>query len=479
MKSYSLPCFDKFTSAKIITLIQYLKPNWQGFWLHNTGNDVIGILPKISWILSQNPDGIGLAFILTTQHRNQNSNQTNHQDANQDNTVSKNPITFNNFEKILIDYHQKYTHQHITDTDRYHHGLMGYISYDISANRLNHAITMQSTPLAYFGHYDIYLAYVDHHWQLCVAGDDSIAIDDLFNIFNKIANTPLPTPSPIALHSAITQDDYRTVFDKTIDYLKAGDAYQINLTQAWQANSDTPLYYHLPKLFGATYAPFSGFVMIDEFEVLSVSPELFFKFNQQDTNILLTTKPIKGTRPRSTNPQDDERLKHELATSEKDLAENVMIVDLLRNDLGKYAKFGAVSVPVRFAIESFSNVHHMVSTVVATLDDPIKTPILKVLFDSLPAGSITGSPKKRACEIIHELEYAPRGAYCGTMGYLNFNNTGQWNVLIRTAQAYHTNGTRHVRLWAGGGITVLSDCDDEYQECLDKIGHIKTLLSKS
>ncbi len=466
MKSYPLPCFDTFSPAKIITLIQYFKPDWRGFWLHNHGNDVIGILPKMRWVVSCNPTSSIPPFVLSTHSRTGGTQST--------------PMTFDGIKHTLITYHQHHLDATISTSDTYLHGLMGYISYDISAHALNAQITLQDTPLAYFGHYDGYLTYRDPHWHLCVMSDeffDERQLLDILTAFEAMAATSLPTPTPLTLTAAITQEAYRAAFGKTIDYLKAGDAYQINLTQAWQGVSDTPLYYHLPKLFEATRAPFSGFVMIDGFEVLSVSPELFFKFNQKNQDILLTTKPIKGTRPRSNNPTEDVHLKHDLATSEKDLAENVMIVDLLRNDLGRYAKFGAVTVPVRFDIESFHNVHHMVSTIVATIND---TPILQVLFDSLPAGSITGSPKKRACEIIHELEYQPRGAYCGTMGYLNFNNTGQFNVLIRTLQAHtdNDNTTHHVRLWAGGGITVLSDCDDEYQECLDKIGRILTLLQQ-
>ena len=154
-----------------------------------------------------------------------------------------------------------------------------------------------------------------------------------------------------------------------------------------------------------------------------------------------------------------------------------MIVDLLRNDLGKYAKIGSVKVPQLFAIESFSNVHHMVRTITAELKTD--THPLKVLFGSLPAGSITGTPKKRAVEIISELEGAARGAYCGTLGYMNFDGSGQWNVLIRTLQAQHTLGEAdQVSLWAGGGITVASDCDAEYQECLDKVGNLLGVLTQ-
>ena len=188
----------------------------------------------------------------------------------------------------------------------------------------------------------------------------------------------------------------------------------------------------------------------------------------------IRTKPIKGTRPRGHDASSDQALREELAASDKDRAENVMIVDLLRNDLGKYAQTGSVKVPKLFAIESFSNVHHLVSTITATIKEDVSP--LSVLFGSLPAGSITGTPKKRAVEIIAELEVAPRGAYCGTLGYMNFDGSGQWNVLIRTLQ---TNRDGQVSLWAGGGITVGSDCAAEYQECVDKVGNLLGVLAKS
>lgn len=149
-----------------------------------------------------------------------------------------------------------------------------------------------------------------------------------------------------------------------------------------------------------------------------------------------------------------------------------MIVDLLRNDLGRYAKVGTVKTPKRFAIESFASVHHMVSTITATLQDKVSP--LQLLFDSLPAGSITGTPKKRACQIIAELESHERGAYCGTLGFMNADGTGQFNVLIRTLQATGD----HVELWAGGGITIGSSLDDEYQECWHKVGKIVDVLGE-
>lgn len=436
--------------------------HWQVVWLYNNAKPVIGILPKTSFSLSYDAGKFWLTTIADTTH-------------------TKQAIDLNHYQQKLIAY---YTHhqadtQGITDSnEHYRHGLIGYISYDMGAYALNNTITPREQPLAFFGHYDTYITYDDIYYYLHTLNS---TLDTSAIIARLQALTHPTPPSPVTLKAIWQPADYAHAFRQTQYYLQAGDAYQINLTQAFVGQSSASLADYLPALFAKTCAPFSSYLAIanangtDYHEIASVSPELFLRFTKDNNRTIVTTKPIKGTRPRHSDPIIDEQLKNTLKNSEKDLAENVMIVDLLRNDLGKYAQSGKVSVPIRFAIESFSNVHHMVSTVQAELDD---TPVLQVLFDSLPAGSITGSPKKRACELIAKLEAIPRGAYCGTMGYLNFDNTGQWNVLIRTLQSTPNATHNTIELWAGGGITVLSDNQEEYQECFDKIGHINAILAK-
>lgn len=409
----------------------------------------------------------------------------------------------------------------------YHHGLMGFISYDASVIYLTNDFTEQSKqinqpqPLAYFGHYPLFLSvmtlkdgnnhpyykwklHAQNAWAVSLIDDVVQLLKDMLTLSTSILTTlsshkqnmskqsKQASPPPLILTPLWTKTDYQHAFDKIQAHLHAGDCYQINLTQCWQAklpikaNGDLcQLVEYLPKLHGSTHAPFAGYLMLANtpsfnhdckyFELLSCSPELFvqFQFTLDGLSPLkITTKPIKGTRPRGKTLAEDQALYNELLNSQKDLAENVMIVDLLRNDLGKYAQTGSVTVPKRFAIESFSNVHHMVSTITATLKQDVHP--IWVLFDSLPAGSITGTPKKRSVEIIHQLELMPRGAYCGTLGYLNFDGTGVFNVLIRTLQAKN-DGT--IQLWAGGGITVASDCELEWQECHDKVGNLLNILS--
>lgn len=411
--------------------------------------------------------------------------------------------------------------------NRYQDGLMGFISYDVMASSLaqpeqfDSAYFTQAQPTAAFGHYDVYLTYETDHqqkqWYLnttSVINQDDIAnlttwLQQLTHTWcNQYKQNPTSalsqpaidpqavnptainctpaTKTPINMLPHWSKHRYQQAFQKVQHHLLAGDCYQINLTQAWQAQLPKQhlLADYLPVLHQKTNAPFAGYLQLaDEanqpFELLSCSPELFFTFHQpnRDGEHSITTKPIKGTRPRGETTIEDQRLKDDLSNSEKDLAENVMIVDLLRNDLGKYAKTGTVKVPKRFAIESFNNVHHMVSTITATLKKDCHP--LQVLFGSLPAGSITGTPKKRAVELIQQIEgnnkkaLSNRGAYCGTMGYLNFDGSGQWNVLIRTLQAYNNQ----VTVWAGGGITVASDCEAEYQECWDKIANILEVMA--
>ena len=191
---------------------------------------------------------------------------------------------------------------------------------------------------------------------------------------------------------------------------------------------------------------------------MSSSPERFLKVSDG----IVETKPIKGTAARAGDPVADKAQAELLAKSEKDRAENVMIVDLMRNDIGKSCAVGSVEVPVLFAIESFAKVHHLVSTVTGRLaDDSTVTDLLRGCF---PGGSITGAPKLRAMEIIEELEPTRRSIYCGSIGYIGYDGAMDTNIAIRTLLHYE----QHMYCWAGGGIVADSALESEYQECLDK-----------
>lgn len=500
---YPMPSLQHLAPSQLITLLQQFNTTNNHaiypIWLNNEGQNVIGLLPKtIFEIHSQNQltqkqrqncpfDDFGYCDSVINTGADTATNTVGNVATN--NRAAKG-VDIGELTAALEAYQQlllKQSASQHTANVGYQDGLMGFISYDLSAHHLANANHVQASahhveasyltpnqPQLFLGHYDIYLTYQYGKWHLHTTTEEAMAqavtIENWLN--NLVSDANLPTPKPLSLLPLWQKSAYHQAFYKVQDYLTAGDCYQINLTQCWQGElSNQQLVDYLPSLHQSTQAPFAGYLGLNNFELLSCSPELFFTFanNAQGENCIIT-KPIKGTRPRGQNIAADQANKNELASSEKDIAENVMIVDLLRNDLGKYAKTGTVKVPKLFDIESFSNVHHMVSTITATLKDDISP--WTVLFESLPAGSITGTPKKRAVEIINELEAKPRGAYCGTMGYLNFDGTGQWNVLIRTLQALDNN----VSLWAGGGITIASDCDAEYQECFDKVGNLLKIL---
>ncbi len=348
-------------------------------------------------------------------------------------------------------------------------GLMGFIGYDYAAAQ---HINVKSThpmlsPAALMGEYDIFLKQEHNGWQLY--GPNLPEFEPIYAHIKALLTQPSATKPPNSLSvlkpfwPVWNKVQYGQAFDKIQQYLKQGDCYQVNLTQPFVAQVKGSLINTIEPLMALTKASYAGYVRYENFELLSCSPELFVAFK---ANGKIITKPIKGTRPRHTDSQQDELLKQQLIESIKDRAENLMIVDLLRNDLSVYAQTGSVQVPALFKVESFAQVHHLVSEIHATLRADASP--LDVLFNALPGGSITGAPKIRAMQIIDELEVQPRGAYCGSMGYLNYNNTGQFNILIRSLQKHGETLTA----WAGGGITVASECDAEYQECLDKIGAI-------
>lgn len=267
--------------------------------------------------------------------------------------------------------------------------------------------------------------------------------------------------------SNIERDKYIQQLATVNEYLLAGDCYQVNYAQRFSAKYIGSEWLAYKKLKAANKAPYSAFMRIPNSCVLSVSPERFLCIN----NGQVESKPIKGTRKRSPNQKTDVSLAHALLTSEKDKAENLMIVDLLRNDLSKHCLAGSVKVPHLFALESYPAVHHMVSTVVGELKQ--QSSPFDILKGAFPGGSITGAPKIRAMQIIQELEPDKRSIYCGSIGYVGINNDMDTNICIRTLLA--EDGTIHC--WAGGGIVIDSDAEDEYLETLHKVDKILPVLA--
>jgi para-aminobenzoate synthetase component 1 len=266
--------------------------------------------------------------------------------------------------------------------------------------------------------------------------------------------------------SNFTRASYAAAFAKVQDYLQAGDCYQVNLAQRFSASATGDALHAYLKLRRLSPAPYSAYLNFPEVQILCASPERFISVREGQVE----TRPIKGTRPRDSDPKIDAQLAEELSTHPKDRAENLMIVDLLRNDLGKSCKPGSVRVPTLFEVESYANVHHLVSTVQGELSDECDA--LDMLSGCFPGGSITGAPKLRAMQIIEELEPHLRGIYCGTIGYVGFDGNMDSNIVIRTLVYSHGE----IRCWAGGGLVADSVCDAEYQETLDKASAMLELL---
>lgn len=354
-------------------------------------------------------------------------------------------------------------------------GAIGYFSYDL-ARRLEKMPTIaknaENIPEMAVGIYK-WAVVVDHHQHqayLVGHGCDERRWQGLIEFFSNVSNS-LPG-GVFEVTSEITSNmdkaSYNRAFQKIKHYLKEGDCYQVNLSQRFSAECKGNPWVAYQLLREMNAAPFSAYLNFAKVQILSSSPERFLKVVKGQ----IETKPIKGTRPRRAYPASDWHQIDELRTSLKDRAENLMIVDLLRNDLSKTCNLGSVKVPSLFAVESYETVHHLVSTITGVLDSGKHA--LDLLKSCFPGGSITGAPKIRAMEIIEELEPHRRGIYCGAIGYIGFNGNMDSNIAIRTL--VHSDGT--IRFWAGGGIVNDSDLDQEYQESFDKAAALLKLLRK-
>ncbi len=419
-------------------------------YLNDNNNPTIGFLPQ-DYIIIQNENYL--------EFERQNFKEYKH--------GSKSNQLLN-----FIQFKENNLNKDIESTTSFMGGYIGFISYDFSAHQfINGQNHIQ--PSLFLGQYRSFLKHIDNDWYFF--SDEENAVDLFSYIENKIENFGSNnSKNTFELKTTIqprwSKKQYFDAFYKIQEYIKAGDCYQINLTQEFKAKFLGSLLNKAEDLWQLTNAPYAGYLKLDDFELLSCSPELFIEFNQ---NKQIKTRPIKGTMPRYENAEKDFISKQTLKNSQKDQAENVMIVDLLRNDLSIYANTGSVKTTKLFEIESFNQVHHMVSEIVATLKDDINP--MQMLLSALPGGSITGAPKIRAMQIIEELEESARGAYCGTLGYFNFDGTGRWNILIRSFQQYQNQ----LSLWAGGGITIASNAEAEYQESLDKVSAMLNLMNST
>ena len=245
---------------------------------------------------------------------------------------------------------------------------------------------------------------------------------------------------------------------RAVEYIHAGDCFQVNLSQRLLHRADRHPLELYRRLRECNAAPFAAYFDLGDFVIASASPERFLRVENGEVE----TRPIKGTRPRGATPEEDRRQIYDLMHSAKDRSENVMIVDLLRNDLGRVCSYGSIHVPAVCRLETYEHVHHLVSEVRGRLR-PDMGPV-DLLRAAFPGGSVTGAPKVRAMEIIAELEPTARGPYCGSLGYIGFDGSMDTNILIRT----FTIGRGWMQFPVGGGVVADSDPEDEYAETLHK-----------
>jgi para-aminobenzoate synthetase component 1 len=360
-------------------------------------------------------------------------------------------------------------------------GAVGYLGYDLChfIERLpTRAVDDLMLPESYFGFYDTILAFDNLEGKAYIVSTGFPELDDkrrLKRAEKRLAEIKgrLSVPSPnitkedsrnnrkateAVLKSNFTPEGYVEAVNRVREYIAAGDVFQVNLSQRFETELTVTPYELYRRLRQINPAPFAGYLNFDGVTVVSASPERFLRVDGD----WVETRPIKGTRPRGKNSVEDAMLAQELLNSAKDRAENVMIVDLERNDLGRVCQYGSVKVTELAILETFPTVFHLTSTVIGKLrPDKNRIDLLKAAF---PGGSITGAPKVRAMEIIDELEPTRRSAYTGAIGYLSFSRNLDLNIVIRT---FIIKGNK-AYFQVGGGIIYDSNAEAEYQETLDK-----------
>jgi para-aminobenzoate synthetase component I len=315
-------------------------------------------------------------------------------------------------------------------------------------------------PLA-LGRFEAWLEFDHAERRVTVRGEGDA--EHLLTALRTASTATVPAHVPVSgWHSSLPRSDYEAAVQRAIDYIRAGDVFQVNLSQRLSTEWSGDAFGLYARLRRESPAPFAALVRLGGADVISASPERFLSRRGES----IETRPIKGTRPRATDAAADRRLALALRSSAKDIAENVMIVDLARNDLGRVARYGTVSVKELCALESHPGVHHLVSTVEArTRADVSAVDVIRATF---PPGSVTGAPKVRALEIIEELEPVRRGPYCGAVGWFGPGDELELSVAIRTMIG--ARGALHLHV--GGAVTADSVPAGEWQETMHKAARL-------
>ena len=382
-------------------------------------------------------------------------------------------VTANPFDTLRSLFKQ-YPEITSNDADLFCPGFLGYFSYDLG--RVCEKLPDKNTPLEDF--YDCYGGFypwvlVTDHQKQTTYLSGILSPDELAQKAQWLKSQPEKKLPEFKLQSQIipsmSYDDYTSAFNTVKEHIYAGDCYQANLTQRFYADYSGHAWNAYKILRQKNPTPFAAYINTGEYQILSCSPERFLQVNDR----VVMTQPIKGTAKRHADPKIDEELGQALLNSQKDRAENIMIVDLMRNDISRNCEVGSVTVPSLCKLDSFPSVHHLTSTVLGKLGQN-KT-CIDLLRDCFPGGSITGTPKIRSMEIIEAVEPVRRGIYCGSIGYIGFDGRMDSNIAIRTL---HCKNQR-IALSAGGAIIADSTCESEYEECHTKLNAIVKALSSN
>lgn len=376
---------------------------------------------------------------------------------------------FNILENLINEYKND-----IEDTIPFLSGAIGYISYDTGRlleslpNTATEDFSIPDMRFIFYKNIIIFDLINNKKYITDLDGD----IENIHNILKvidngeKIADEIVYEKSENIFYSNFVKEDYKKAVAKLKDYIVSGDVYIANMTQRFWCYNDDESFNIYKKLRSINKAPFSAYLNFDDFQIISSSPERFV----QVINNKAHTRPIKGTRPRGNNKKEDEVNKLELINSEKDKAELLMVVDLERNDFSKVCKPHTVKVTENFKLEEYATVFHLVSTVEGELKNNVSS--VRCIKKCFPGGSITGTPKIRAMEIIEELEKVKRNIYTGSIGYFDFRGNCDFNIVIRTI----VKKDNKAYFGVGGGITYDSIEEDEYNETLDKARALMRVL---
>lgn len=394
---------------------------------------------------------------------------------------------------ILAGLLQEYRLDNIPAPVPFSGGAVGYLAYDLGhfIEKLpERAVDDLNLPECLLGFYDLVLAFDNLQGKAYIISTGFPELDEsqrlarahqrLDELKAQLAGSVVVVPSQkpvspplfpgrMSLKGGFTHQEYVAAVEKARQYIIAGDIFEVNLSQRFEAELSITPYELYQRLRRINPAPFAAYLGFDDVSVVSASPERFLRLNGDRVE----TRPIKGTRPRGRTPEEDDIMARELLSSAKDRAENIMIVDLERNDLGRVCRYGTVRVTELAILEVFPTVFHLTSTVVGQLREGQNA--IDLLKATFPGGSITGAPKVRSMEIIDELEPTRRSVYTGSIGYLGFNGDLDLNIAIRT---FLVKGNK-AYFQVGGAVVYDSDPEAEYRETLDKARALIAALDMS